>query len=504
MIDQQRLGHKGEQRFGELCSDAGLTFNKSHVDLAGWDFIVNDDAPQKAELTSDRRQTPFSCYVQVKTIWETTKGVRLKLNMAERLGIEPLPAFIFVLKVDSALAFTSAYLIHIAAARLETILKRLRKARLDKSTVEHNKIFISFTPNETERIELSGPSLRTALARHAGQDFDQYIENKRQQWEVLGFGTHPYEVSASFENIDADELLDVFLGIKTNVSVSNLEITKTRFGIRSFEEDSTQATVSLSPNPSDTCVMTFRSPALATPVIFSGIVFTSPSVCGQKRSLIKSELFSIVLSKSKSGGISCDFNLSYEGKQLTAPLWRDFWRMLWSAYSGGGVLEIMATKLNAPFELTMHSTEQQDPGEIKMYESWVSVLEYLADITRHAGAHPEPTFHMEEIGEQAQRIAALAALLRVKDPNVLLSHTSHVAIDNGRSIVAMELSLGSHTFLFYAVAIAEIVASGAGGSRIVFREFTPKRFRMMRKARENIEAFERLARDAEHVPVLWL
>ncbi|WP_152035595.1 hypothetical protein [Paraburkholderia caledonica] len=86
MMDIDDLGAKGEQRFGELCADAGLFCNKADRDRAGWDFVVNFRDVGTGRL--DERQGAHSCYVQVKTVLATTAAARLKLNMAERLAKE--------------------------------------------------------------------------------------------------------------------------------------------------------------------------------------------------------------------------------------------------------------------------------------------------------------------------------------------------------------------------------------------------------------------------------
>ena len=169
MIDQHRLGTKGEQRFGELCADAGLTSNKAGVDLAGWDFIVNFEIDNAQSTWLDRRRTPYSCYVQVKTTWEESKSVRLKLNMAERLAIEAIPTFICIFKVRRNLQFADAYLIHIGDDRLASILKRLRRAQADMDRVPLDKQFISFTPREEERIDVTGIASRSVCCQHWGR-----------------------------------------------------------------------------------------------------------------------------------------------------------------------------------------------------------------------------------------------------------------------------------------------------------------------------------------------
>src|SRR5580704_7974872 len=128
MLNADQLGQKGEHRFREICSDAELICNPSSYDRTGWDFIVEFPFdPPEHPSTLDKRRSPISCHVQVKTIWDHTSEVRMRLSSAERLAKEPKPAFVYVLRVNKALEFVDAHLIHILDDNLGGILQRLRK-----------------------------------------------------------------------------------------------------------------------------------------------------------------------------------------------------------------------------------------------------------------------------------------------------------------------------------------------------------------------------------------
>ncbi|MDN7179443.1 hypothetical protein M0D69_15895 [Caballeronia sp. SEWSISQ10-4 2] len=230
MNKQQKLGYKGQQRFGELCAEVGLTFNSSQVDLAGWDFIINfpDDESERV----DRRRTPLSCFVQVKTIEHTTRSAVLKLNMAQRLALDALPSFICVLKVDlKTNDFTDVFLLHVSEDRMSSILKRVRTAQADKDSLPLNKIKIGFTPKKVERIALTGEALRDAIVRYVGSDMHAYVEAKRQQREKLGYEERPWALSVEFRDLSDTDMLDVFLGRKPDVAVTGVELVETRFSI---------------------------------------------------------------------------------------------------------------------------------------------------------------------------------------------------------------------------------------------------------------------------------
>jgi hypothetical protein len=104
LLNSDELGEKGESRFKEFCADAKLICNKSDRDRAGWDFIVDFPFVDQKALSLDNRVAPSSCHIQVKTVYASTRSVRLKLNMAERLAKELKPSFVFVIKVNEDLA----------------------------------------------------------------------------------------------------------------------------------------------------------------------------------------------------------------------------------------------------------------------------------------------------------------------------------------------------------------------------------------------------------------
>jgi hypothetical protein len=168
MLNSDQLGKKGEARFNEICSDTQLTCNHSTYDRTGWDFIVEFpyDPPDR-QSTLDKRHSPISCHVQIKTMWSSNDEFRIRLSSAERLAKEPKPAFVYVLKVNKKLDFIAAYLVHVLDDNLAAILKRLRKeqAKGAKAIAAINKKQISFRASRSgQSLPLTGEALREALA----------------------------------------------------------------------------------------------------------------------------------------------------------------------------------------------------------------------------------------------------------------------------------------------------------------------------------------------------
>jgi hypothetical protein len=92
-LSPERLGDKGEQYFALLCTDADLIATKSTIDVMGWDYLVECPYPDPDPATPlDKRPHPIECKVQVKTVWDGTRHVALKLSAAERLAKADRPS----------------------------------------------------------------------------------------------------------------------------------------------------------------------------------------------------------------------------------------------------------------------------------------------------------------------------------------------------------------------------------------------------------------------------
>lgn len=195
-LDSDQLGKKGEARFTEICSDARLTCNPSTYDRTGWDFIVEFPYLDEQQSTLDKRRSPISCHIQLKTMWESNDTFKMRLSSAERLAKEPKPSFVYVLKVNKKLEFVSAYLVHLLDDNLATILKRLRNEHAKAATKINNK-YIAFSASRTgQLLSPTGDVLRKTLEALCSSDLDSYMSEKRKQLKTLGFDPFAFTPSA--------------------------------------------------------------------------------------------------------------------------------------------------------------------------------------------------------------------------------------------------------------------------------------------------------------------
>ena len=303
MLTADELGKKGELRFDEICIDAKLICNPSTYDRAGWDRIVEFRfEPTGQGSTLDKRGSPISCHVQVKTMWDSSDEFRMRLSSAERLAKEPKPAFVYVFKVNPKLEFVEAYLVHMLDDNLAAVLLRLRRehAKGALAVASINRRVIAFRASRAGlRLEPTGKALRDALAMLCGPDPNAYIEKKRAQMHTLGFDTDRFEAKTTFVLEEGVELIDVLLGLQ-KAELTEFKSFETRFGITLPMDDTefVSGTLHIQPEAADRCTITVRETALSPPAVFAGEVFFPPLADlprEQWKAMIKSKLFTIMM-----------------------------------------------------------------------------------------------------------------------------------------------------------------------------------------------------------------
>lgn len=290
------LGEKGESRFRELCADEGLVCNRVERDRVGWDFIVDFGFSDVRSVSLDKRLAPRSCLIQVKTIFEKNRSVKVRLNMAERLAKDLKPAFILVFQVDDRKQITRAFLLHIIDERLASILARLRRESANGTNRDRiNRKEISFTPEDFEQIEVSGTALREAMERLAGDDPTSYAAEKRKQIQRLGYEHAPYEVNVSLVATGQLELEEIFLGLRKEVTVLEISSFERRFDIRLPVLEPQPAKITIKPKPVDRCRLTFRATGLTPTTLEADVFFSPPQIALNGRTRTRIEGRPVVL-----------------------------------------------------------------------------------------------------------------------------------------------------------------------------------------------------------------
>jgi hypothetical protein len=251
-LSSEKLGEKGESRFKELCTDAHLIANKSAIDAMGWDYLVECPYPDAdAETPLDKRPHPIECKVQVKTVWDDTKHVDLKLSAAERLAKADRPSFIVVLSVDVKLKFVAMRVFHMLDQHLEHVLKRLRKATAEGS-LKINHAQLAFNLRDGVSVTPDGASLRRFITDTCGGSTTAYHDKKQDQLRNLGFGQLRFEGKFTVKAQSESEIAELFLGLRPAELVA-FEVNEIRFGIKLPSHREGGGIIKITPRPAAEC-----------------------------------------------------------------------------------------------------------------------------------------------------------------------------------------------------------------------------------------------------------
>ena len=388
--------------------------NLTVIELDGislWNFRSNSKSDQP---TLDKRKAPISCHFQQKTMWDTNDTFQMRLSSAEFLAKELKPTFIYVFKVNDKLEFSDAFLIHIFGSPLEVILKRLRaeEAKGKRSRINTKKLSMS-TATLGQRIEPTGDALRGALEKLCGDDPHRYVEAKEAQLKELDFKLRPYRTAMTLHVDDSNELVDVFLGLKKNIPVSGVRTLETRFGIDLPAGPNFDAggTLTLNPDATDQCIVTYRRQRLTSPAVFDAdVVFAPRIVTGpdQVEALIRSEFFNIRYSKSNSSlAVSSSID---ESRRAPLRKWRNFFELSLELAKGEG--ELLITPKRLPATITIPIQNPTIEGfDLKLLTLLIEVCDSLARIFDAAGLNQDFHLTLKEIRRKATEIREVDAIL---------------------------------------------------------------------------------------------
>jgi hypothetical protein len=504
MIGSDPLGAKGENRFQEICEDAGLICNKATRDRAGWDFIVEfqfDNGDQGHSL--DGRTVPLSCHVQGKTLLAQNDRFKVRLSSAERLAKEIKPAFIYVFKVVGT-DITDAYLIHIIGNTLERILKRLREMQAAGQGDRINKKFISFSAARYgKRIEPTGHALQVAIQEACGRDLHEYYTRKAGQIRGLGFEPFPVTGTFRFRSVGSlDELVEVVLGVQQNVEIEHLQAFETRFGIplplREFSPNTHR--LSIQPPPIDTCTVTVRNDELGSPSVFNAELFIPP-IMGLParffRFLVRSPLFSFLI--PFEGQLTFWFEEDIRAQKHPPERLVDLARFLLALSVGKANIEVRTNNRADYIEWNVNEiTTVTDPISCRR---WLTVCEYTVSLFRSAGVSRDLGISIQDIDETGKDIIEAYACLNGK-VNELTFRTTRpegaIEADTPtRTLVVNYARIGEVILGYYILVdlVPEVSADLVWRSQRI----APGQIRQVRRASEDFANFVEYARTETNV-----
>ena len=406
------LGDLGEIRFQEICASGGLICNKSVRDRAGWDFIVEFPLDGDQGVSLETRPAPISCRVQIKTTQDPNDKVRLRLTSLERLAKDPKPSFVYVLKVGAGNEVKSAHLIHLLDEPLAVILKRLRKEDV-RGTTKPNRKTLSLTVSAYgTSIAPTGDALSAALQSCCGVDWPAYTSRKIAQLAKLGFDERPLHVRVSLQ-VSPQEFVDMLLGLKRDVPVSQFRASEVRFGIEKTTIPASDGLMTVKPNASGDCTVTARGVPGVPPAVLRGKIFLpgAPGIPMEYlKAIIETDVVKVVASRQEA-----ELTVSIPSSPVTPTTWATYWRFTWALQTGKATIDILMDKvkhlaISIPVDQRILDLTEEE------CQYWAQLSEMTADALRYVGA-AEPKLSLANMHRSKTGIAAIHAIYRGLSPD---------------------------------------------------------------------------------------
>lgn len=300
------LGTMSESHFKALCAEVGLISNGSQIDKTGWDFLV--EFPFNKLVSTDVHRSASECKVQVKATDGNKKKVQVTLSNLRRLATAQLPTFFVFMEYEKKGLPQKIYILHVDDLLIRNILKRLHEEQVNGNFHKLNKLTMMIHYGEENELkEISGAQLQERFLFHIGGDFEDYISNKSKFLHSVGYEDGAFYGSLTFDGEELSNLVDVSLGIKSDVSFRSFKGFDGRFGIMSNTPaiDVKEGRLSI-PNiePTSVGVVAFKDKKMDCGIEFDASLYTSPFKLFLPAKFFKlrvvGDFFDIVIHKEKS------------------------------------------------------------------------------------------------------------------------------------------------------------------------------------------------------------
>lgn len=220
------IGRRGEKRFDLLCSDAGVTCNKSVEDDYGWDKLIEFPPRPVPFAAIDMQPGRTIAAVQIKTTTGSARSVAISLSNALHYAKSTIPQFIVLVVLDGGEARYFAR--HVWAPLITEWLKAGREADARGVTaVNRETVSLSFSA-EDER----GADLLEWIEREIEAVQRPYASAKQLIVDTVGFEDGYGTARMTFTLDGPDDFLDLQLGLKPKIKASRFVFTSQRFGKR--------------------------------------------------------------------------------------------------------------------------------------------------------------------------------------------------------------------------------------------------------------------------------
>lgn len=415
----RNLGRLGESTFQGWCAKDGISYNASVIDETGWDFYLEIPASIRGK-TPEIHDAAIECKVQVKATDRRAGKWSIKLSNLKKLATAPMPAFFMFIEFDGKSHPVRAFLVHIDMALITQILTRVYKEEQLNQSFNHHAKSMTINYKKLDEIAINeGAFLRDAIERHVGQ-MHEYVQTKQAHLKSTGFEGGAVTVNFSADGAESlQDLIDVSIGAKKSVNVSNFRGFNTRFGLKNSIPSFEHPTVLLEmPDLNASAVGHIKvqdeeQRSLKLACKFYASPFSNPSSVDTLKFRVAGDSFEMVTSPKK-GTATISFNVA-KGR-LPLRKMRDglrFMRLMFSSSARINVEFIPEGRPNFSFNFNAGAVEFEHADKIQAIDRALQILS-------HVDYHDEIGISLAEVSRQMPHINIMWQLL-VKSEPVLMN-----------------------------------------------------------------------------------
>lgn len=221
------LGDWAEAAFAALCSEAGVTRNKSIQDRTGWDYLVEFAPRRIAGVPADLQPAGLTARTQVKSKAKGRPTTVLKLSNALRFAKDPAPCFVVLFLATNGGRPLRIYAKHFWTDEIERALHRAREAgAVDDNDLARQTLSLSFTAADEHTSDLL--DWMRAIIEAVGPN---YAEAKATFERTVGLGDGSIHGVIRFLESDLEALVDHQIGLRSEAPIVEITVQHARFGI---------------------------------------------------------------------------------------------------------------------------------------------------------------------------------------------------------------------------------------------------------------------------------
>ena len=295
----QRMGRPAEDAFKHMCSTADLTCNRSLEDDYGWDFSVEVPplASPATDSPADKWPAACSALVQVKSTKGARRRTEMKISNALQLTKKPEPCFLVLFHQQEECERIYARLFD--REDMERTLRRARETSVRGQLAHKAKVTFGFSDEEDHTSDLI--EWMVTCVRECGVE---YGAKKHRLAESIGYEGRKWKADITFVGTHGPEdIVDLQLGLKDKLEVSNVRIFDERFGIENPKpkmESSDGGTFRMWPEKELKCVVSLETESDDVAISSEMRIASVPGLSGSDRKMaFRNELFVLVVTQGK-------------------------------------------------------------------------------------------------------------------------------------------------------------------------------------------------------------